>query len=56
VSPFSWKDLEDLVEDWTKVEIEQAIGFVKNHVLQMLQRETLGVFKMIEQTAYSLLA
>lgn len=45
------QDLEDLVEDRAKVEVEETVGFVHDEVLEGLEGETAGIFEMVEQTA-----
>ncbi|KAJ4307616.1 hypothetical protein N0V94_009674 [Neodidymelliopsis sp. IMI 364377] len=50
VAAVTGQDLEDLVEDGAEVEVEQTIGFVEDHVLEVAQREALCVFEMVEQS------
>lgn len=42
------ENLQDLVQYGAKVKVEQSVGFVENHVLEVLQGEALGIFQVVE--------
>ena len=48
----AWQNLQNLVENWTEVEVEKTIGLIHNEVLQRAKREALGVLKMIKKTTW----
>jgi hypothetical protein len=48
VSSVSWDHFENLVEHWTEIQIKQAVCLIEDQVFQVLERETLGIFEMIE--------
>jgi len=51
VATISGEHAQDLVEDGAEVKVKQAIGFVENHVFQVLEGEALCVLKMIQETS-----
>jgi hypothetical protein len=51
VARVAGEGLEDVIEDLTEVEIEEAVGFVEDEVLEVLEREAFGVGEVVEETA-----
>jgi hypothetical protein len=52
VAALSGEDLQDLVEDGAEIEVQEAVGFVHDEVLQVAQREALCVFEMIQKSSW----
>ena len=45
------EDFEDFVDYGAKVEVEEAVGFVHDEVLQVFEGEAFGVFEVVEEAA-----
>ena len=48
MSSFSGQHFQDLVQDRAEVEVEQAIGFIEDHIFEVLERKSLGILEVVK--------